>query len=259
MKAVIFAGGMGTRISEESHLKPKPMIEIGAQPILWHIMKYYSHFGVNDFVILAGYKASMIREYFAQYFLHQSEAVTFDISKGQQFVHSSFGENWSVTVVDTGLETMTGGRLRRAKKYLGTEPFFLTYGDGLSDIDLKALLAHHQKAGAKVTLSAVQPLGRFGRLDLSGDAVSSFAEKPHGDGDWFNGGFFVVDPTAVDCVHEDSEAWETSPMARLVQNHQVSAYRHQGFWHPMDTLRDKNSLEALWQSGEAPWRIWDGA
>ena len=248
---------MGTRISEESHLKPKPMIEIGSNPILWHIMKYYSHFGVNDFVILAGYKAGMIREYFAQYFLHQSEAVTFDISKGQQFVHTSFGENWKVTVVDTGLETMTGGRLRRAKKYLGTEPFYLTYGDGLSDVDLKALLAHHQRTGAKVTLTAVQPLGRFGRLELDGDCVSSFAEKPHGDGDWFNGGFFVVDPSAIDHIGDDQEPWETGPMSRLVQLEQLSAYRHQGFWHPMDTMRDKSSLEALWQSGKAPWRLWN--
>ena len=257
MKAVIFAGGMGTRISEESHLRPKPMIEIGSHPILWHIMKYYAYFGVSDFVILAGYKAGMIREYFAQYFLHQAEAVTFDISKGQQFVHTSLGESWKVTVVDTGLETMTGGRLRRARNYLGTEPFYLTYGDGLSDIDLNMLLAHHQRTGGKVTLTAVQPLGRFGRLELQQDRVSSFAEKPHGDGDWFNGGFFVVDPSAVDLITDDQEPWEAGPMTRLVELEQLSAYRHQGFWHPMDTMRDRSSLEALWQSGKAPWRVWN--
>ncbi len=256
---MIFAGGMGTRISEESHLKPKPMIEIGTQPILWHIMKHFSYYGVKEFIILAGYKSNLIKEYFAQYFLHRAEAVTFDLSKGQQFVHGSESENWKVTVVDTGVETMTGGRLRRARNYIGTEPFFLTYGDGLSDVNLYALAKHHKDSGAKVTLTAVQPSGRFGRLGIEGDRVSAFHEKPRGDGSWINGGFFVVEPEVIDIVKTDQEPWEDNPMRVLVENNNLAAYQHYGFWQPMDTMRDRKVLEDLWGSGKAPWRVWKDA
>lgn len=256
MKAVILAGGLGTRISEETHLKPKPMIEIGGKPILWHIMKCYSAHGVNDFVICCGYKGYLIKEYFANYFLHMSD-VTFDMAYNQMEVHCKKAEPWRVTLVDTGEETLTGGRLKRVAGYLKDESAFcFTYGDGVADVDITALIAFHRRHGKLATVTAVQPPGRYGALVLQGDVVSGFQEKPPGDGAWINGGFFVLDPKVIDYIEGDQTAWEGAPLATLAQLGQLVAFEHRGFWQPMDTLRDKNYLEALWQSGKAPWKVW---
>lgn len=255
MKAVILAGGLGTRISEESHLKPKPMIEVGGKPIIWHIMKIYSHFGIHDFVICLGYKGYLLKEYFANYFLHMSD-VTFDMAQNRMQIHDQYAEPWRVTLVDTGESTMTGGRLKRVRKYLGEETFCMTYGDGVADIDLAALLAFHRGHGKQATVTAVQPPGRFGALEIEGAQVRSFQEKPHGDGGWINGGFFVLEPSVLDSIEGDATIWEQEPMRQLAQHHELMSYFHHGFWQPMDTLRDRNLLEERWQSGHAPWQLW---
>ncbi|QEY62062.1 glucose-1-phosphate cytidylyltransferase [Metapseudomonas lalkuanensis] len=256
MKAVILAGGLGTRISEESHLKPKPMIEIGGKPILWHIMKMYSHHGIQDFVICLGYKGYAIKDFFANYFLHTSD-VTFDMRNNQMEVHQNYSEPWRVTLVDTGDDSMTGGRLRRVGRFVeGEEAFCFTYGDGVADVDIRALVAFHRQHGRRATVTAVQPPGRYGALDLNGNRVNGFAEKPRGDGGWINGGFFVLSPEVLRYIADDSTAWEAEPLERLAAEGQLQAYQHQGFWHAMDTLRDKNHLEQLWQTGEAPWKLW---
>lgn len=257
MKVVILAGGFGTRISEESHLKPKPMIEIGGRPILWHIMKTYSHYGLNDFVICLGYKGYVIKEYFANYFLHMSD-VTFDIADNRMEVHNQKAEPWRVTLVDTGEGTMTGGRLKRVKDYVSDGTFCMTYGDGVSDIDISALLAHHRKAGKKATVTAIQPPGRYGVLAMNENSdVTSFHEKPAAEGAWINGGFFVLDPAVLDFIDGDDTYWEKQPLQTLSSKGQLSAYQHKGFWQPMDTLREKNMLEDLWARGEAPWKVWE--
>lgn len=257
MKAVILAGGYGTRISEESTVRPKPMVEIGGQPILWHIMKMYSMHGINDFVICCGYKGWMIKEYFANYFLHRSD-VTFDLQHDTMEVHRNTSEPWKVTLVHTGHKSMTGGRIKRVREYLGNETFCLTYGDGLSDVDITGLINFHREQRTLATLTAVQPVGRFGAFNLDADdtRIDSFREKPHGDGAWVNGGFFVLEPAVIDYIKDDKTVWEREPMERLADEGKLSAYRHEGFWQPMDTLRDKNVLEELWQSGAAPWRSW---
>ena len=256
MKAVILAGGLGTRISEETHLRPKPMIEIGGKPILWHIMKSYSAHGVNDFVICCGYKGYIIKEYFANYFLHMSD-VTFDMVHNRMEVHEQKAEPWRVTLVDTGEDTMTGGRLRRLKEYLkDEEAFCFTYGDGVANVDIAASIAFHKAHGKLATVTAVLPPGRFGALAREGDAVRGFIEKPRGDGGWINGGFFVLSPKVIDYISADSTSWELEPMARLAAENQLHAFEHNGFWQPMDTLREKNLLEDLWASGEAPWKQW---
>jgi len=256
MKAVILAGGLGTRISEETHLRPKPMIEIGGKPILWHIMKSYSAHGVNDFVICCGYKGYIIKEYFANYFLHMSD-VTFDMVHNRMEVHEQKAEPWRVTLVDTGEDTMTGGRLRRVKDYLkDEEAFCFTYGDGVADVDIAASIAFHKAHGKLATVTAVLPPGRFGALAREGDAVRGFIEKPRGDGGWINGGFFVLSPKVIDYIAADSTSWELEPMAKLAAENQLHAFEHNGFWQPMDTLREKNLLEDLWASGEAPWKQW---
>jgi glucose-1-phosphate cytidylyltransferase len=258
MKVVILAGGFGTRISEESHLRPKPMIEIGEMPILWHIMKIYSYHGFNDFIICLGYKGYYIKEYFAHYFLHESD-VTFDFSEpNQQVIHHHSAEPWRVTLVNTGLDTMTGGRVLRIKRYVGNEPFLLTYGDGVADIDIKTLVAFHKAYGRIATVTAAQPVGRFGVLDLAeADLVRGFQEKPKGDGAWVNVGFFVFEPSFFDYLENDGTVLEREPMKALSRKGQLAAYKHNGFWYPMDTLRDKNYLEGLWDSGKAPWKLWD--
>lgn len=255
MKAVILAGGLGTRISEETHLKPKPMVEIGGKPILWHVLKIYSAHGINDFVICAGYKGYVIKEYFANYFLHMSD-VTFDMSKNVMEVHQRRSEPWRVTIVDTGEATMTGGRLKRVREYLGNESFCFTYGDGVSDVNITELLAFHQREGRLATLTGVQPPGRYGALELQGTGVRSFQEKPVGDGGWINGGFFVLDPKVIDYVEGDATIWERQPMERLAKENQMSVFKHTGYWQPMDTLREKTHLEELWASGKAPWKTW---
>lgn len=259
MKVVILAGGLGTRISEESHLKPKPMIAIGDQPILWHIMKYYSEFGFQDFVICCGYKGYIIKEYFADYYLHRSD-VTFDFSaENQMTVHSNVAEPWKVTLVDTGLNTQTGGRIKRVQKYIGDEPFMLTYGDGVSDVDLNALLTQHQKSGKLVTLTGIQPGGRFGVLDLAedSDTIVGFREKAKEDGGWINGGFMVAQPQLFDYLSEDESCvLERTPLETLAQQGKLGIYKHPGFWQCMDTQRDKFRLETLWSEEEAPWKIW---
>lgn len=256
MKAVILAGGLGTRISEESHLRPKPMVEIGGKPILWHILKMYSAHGVNDFVICLGYKGYVIKEYFANYFLHMSD-VTFDMVGNRMEVHQHKAEPWRVTLVDTGEGTMTGGRLKRVSSYLEPgEPFCFTYGDGVSNVDIGAGIAFHRHHGCHATVTAVQPPGRYGVLDLQGDKVAGFAEKPRGEGGWINGGFFVLNPAVIDYIEGDATSWEEAPMRRLAAEGQLMAYEHEGFWQPMDTLREKNMLEELWQSGRAPWKQW---
>jgi glucose-1-phosphate cytidylyltransferase len=257
VKVVILAGGYGTRISEESHLKPKPMIEIGERPILWHIMKIYSHFGFNDFIVCLGYKGYCIKEYFAHYFLHESD-VTFDFrNESQQVIHHHSAEPWAVTLVNTGMETMTGGRVKRVRDYIGDEPFMLTYGDGVADVNIRDLVAYHNSHGKLATVTSIQPLGRFGALDIgeNGD-VRGFREKPRGDGSWINGGFFVLQPEVFAWIEEDSTIFEKGPMETLAKEGQLMAYRHQGFWQPMDTLRDKTHLENLWAGGEAPWKVW---
>ncbi len=255
MKAVILAGGLGTRISEESHLKPKPMIEIGGKPILWHIMKIYSSHGIDEFIVCLGYRGYVIKEYFANYFLHMSD-VTFDLAENRMEVHQASAEPWRVTLVDTGENTMTGGRLKRIAGYLGEDDFCFTYGDGVADVDIGALVAYHREQGRQATLTAVQPPGRYGALVLDGDRVERFQEKPRGDNAWINGGFFVLSPKVIDLIDGDETHWESDPLERLTAAGELSAYRHRGFWQPMDTLRDKTQLEQLWASGQAPWKRW---
>ncbi|WP_338289233.1 glucose-1-phosphate cytidylyltransferase [Luteolibacter sp. LG18] len=255
MKAVILAGGLGTRLSEETSLKPKPMIEIGGRPILWHILKIYSSHGINDFVICAGYKGYVIKEYFANYFLHMSD-VTFDMVGNTMEVHQKKAEPWKVTVVDTGDETMTGGRIKRIRPYVEGETFCCTYGDGVGDIDMTALVANHRASGREATLTGVQPPGRFGALSIEDNAITAFQEKPEGDGSWINGGFFVLEPSVFDRIAGDSTVWEREPLEGLASERQLGIYRHHGFWRPMDTLRDKLELERLWDTRCAPWKSW---
>ncbi len=256
MKAVILAGGLGTRISEETSVKPKPMVEIGNKPILWHIMKIYSNYGINDFVICCGYKGYVIKEFFANYFLHTSD-VTFDMQNNKMEVHSKRTEPWRISLVETGDSTMTGGRLKRVSKYLNSETFCFTYGDGLADIDIKKLIEFHKKSNIKATLTAVQPPGRFGSLEFERGKVCSFQEKPKGDKSWINGGFFVLEPDVLNYIDDDSSIWEQTPLKKLAKEGELAAYHHEGFWQPMDTLRDKNTLESLWNAGKAPWRCWE--
>jgi len=256
MKAVILAGGLGTRISEETHLKPKPMIEIGAKPILWHIMKMYSAHGIDEFIICCGYKGYLIKEYFANYFLHMSD-VTFDMEKNGMLVHQRKAEPWKVTLVDTGEETMTGGRLKRVASYVEDEDAFcFTYGDGVSDVDIGALVRFHRGHGKLATVTAVQPPGRYGALEMDGAAVRGFIEKPRGDGGWINGGFFVLSPACIEAIGKDHSVWEAEPLTGLAERGELMAFEHRGFWQPMDTLRDKVHLEQLWASGKAPWKSW---
>lgn len=255
MKIVLLAGGYGTRISEESHLKPKPMIEIGGKPILWHIMKIYSHYGFNDFVICCGYKGYVIKEYFTNYFLHNSD-VTVDLKNNTMDVHVNTSEPWKVTMVDTGEGTMTGGRLKRVQKYVGNETFCMTYGDGLSDINIKELVNFHKEHKSLATLTATQPPGRFGALKFDMTKISSFQEKPQGDGNWINGGFFVLEPKVFDLIEGDHTTFEKEPLEQLAAKEQLHAFFHRGFWQPMDTLRDKNHLEELWGTNKAPWKKW---
>lgn len=255
VKVVILAGGLGTRLSEETSVRPKPMAEIGGKPILWHIMKTYSHYGFNDFIICLGYKGYMIKEYFSNYFLHNCD-VTFDMRTNEMVVHQNVNEPWKVTLVDTGAETMTGGRVKRIEPYVSGERFMLTYGDGVADIDIAALAAFHAAHGKTATLTAVQPLGRFGALELDGQAVRSFWEKPLGDGDWINGGFMVFEPGVFDRLASDDTVLEQSPLQSLAAEDELRAFTHEGFWRPMDTLRDKMQLEAAWLSGQAPWKVW---
>lgn len=256
MKAVILAGGLGTRISEETHLKPKPMIEIGGKPILWHIMKLYSSHGINDFIICCGYKGYVIKEYFANYFLHMSD-VTFDMSNNTMEVHQRKAEPWKVTLVDTGEQTLTGGRLKRVSEYVkNEEAFCFTYGDGLSDVNISELIKFHSQHGKLATVTGVQPPGRYGALELQGRQVKGFTEKPRGDGGKINGGFFVLSPECINLIDGDGTGWEGEPLTRLAQTGQLMAYEHEGFWQPMDTLREKTLLESLWANNEAPWKVW---
>lgn len=261
MKAVILAGGFGTRISEESGVRPKPMVEIGSRPIIWHIMKIYSHYGINEFIICCGYKGHMIKEYFSNYFLHISD-VTFDLKNNKMEVHRNPSENWKVTLVDTGEKTMTGGRMKKVIPYIGNETFCLTYGDGVSDVNITESIKFHKSQGVLATLTAVQQPGRFGAFSLGSkeNKVSSFREKPKGDGidnAWINGGFFVIEPKALDYITDEQTVWEREPMEKLAKTGQLAAYRHYGFWQPMDTLRDKNLLEELWSGEETPWKLWE--
>ncbi len=257
MKAVILCGGFGTRLSEETDLKPKPMIEIGGKPILWHIMKIYSAHGINDFIICCGYKGHIIKEYFNNYFMYHSD-ITFNMKENKMKVHQNKSEPWKVTLVDTGINTMTGGRLKRVKEFVkDQEAFCLTYGDGVGDIDIKKLIKFHKQHGKQATLTAVQPPGRFGSLKLSSDnCVYNFLEKPEGDGSWVNGGFFVLNPAVIDRIKDDQSSWEKEPLSNLAKDKQIYAYKHDGFWQPMDTLRDKIRLKELWSSGKAPWKTW---
>jgi glucose-1-phosphate cytidylyltransferase len=255
MKSVILAGGLGTRISEESQLKPKPMVEIGGRPILWHIMKIYSHYGINDFIVCLGYKGYVIKEYFANYFLHMSD-VTFDMSQNHMEVHEGHAEPWRVTLVDTGTETLTGGRLKRVQPYIGSETFCFTYGDGVTDVNIKNLINFHRSHGKQVTVTAIQPPGRYGALSLDGQAIRGFQEKPAGDGAWINGGFFIMEPQVFDRIEGDGSSWESHVLPQLAAREQLMAYKHDGFWQAMDTLRDKNHLEDLW-AHNPPWKIWD--
>jgi len=256
MKAVILAGGLGTRISEETNVRPKPMVEVGGKPILWHIMKIYSHYGINDFIVCCGYKGYVIKEYFANYFLHMSD-VTFDIRNNTMETHQQYGEHWKVTLIDTGESTMTGGRLRRVRQYLaGEEAFCMTYGDGVSDVDIASLVDFHNSHGRLATLTATYPPGRFGALDIEDNLVASFKEKPKGDGGMINGGFFVLSPKVLDLIEGDQTIWEREPLEQLADMEQLAAFPHEGFWQPMDTLRDKNYLEDLWDNGNAPWKVW---
>jgi glucose-1-phosphate cytidylyltransferase len=255
MKAVILAGGFGTRLSEETHLKPKPMVEIGGRPILWHIMKIFSAHGINDFVICCGYKGYVIKEYFANYFLHMSD-VTFDMESNYMEVHCKKAEPWRVTLVDTGEQTLTGGRLKRVQEYVSSEPFCFTYGDGVGDINITELIAFHRQQGCQATVTAVQPPGRYGAINIGQEKVLNFQEKPIGDGGWINGGFFVVNPEAIQLIPDDLTSWEGHTLSQLAEREELAAFRHYGFWRPMDTLRDKNQLEEMWNSGVAPWKIW---
>lgn len=256
MKAVILAGGLGTRISEETYIKPKPMIEIGGKPILWHIMKLYSAHGVNDFIVCCGYKGYIIKEYFANYFLHMSD-VTFDMSNNQMHVHQQKAEPWKVTLVDTGEDTLTGGRLKRVEQYVKNEDVFcFTYGDGVSDVNISAVVEYHRAQRVRATLVAVSPPGRFGALEITDKKVRSFTEKPKGDGGLINGGFFVLSPDVINLIKDDNTTWEREPLERLAHDGELAAFEHHGFWQPMDTLRDKNYLEDLWDSGNAPWKVW---
>lgn len=256
MKAVILAGGMGTRLSEETQVRPKPMVEIGGKPIIWHIMKLYSAYDINDFIICLGYKGYMIKEYFANYFLHSSD-VTIDMANNSVEVHEKNVEPWRVTLVDTGDDTQTGGRLKRIQKYLDDEPFCLTYGDGLSDVDIKRLIQFHKENGCLATMTAVQPPGRFGSVTMAGLKIHSFREKPQEDSGWINGGFFVLSPEVIKLIESDATVWENSPLEELAENGELVGYRHTGFWHAMDTLRDKRYLDELWNSSSPPWKIWD--
>ncbi|NEP57362.1 MAG: glucose-1-phosphate cytidylyltransferase [Symploca sp. SIO2G7] len=257
MKAVLLAGGLGTRLSEETSIRPKPMVEVGGKPILWHIMKIYSAHGIDEFIICCGYKGYVIKEYFNNYFLHMSD-VTFDMRFNQMNVHTGNAEPWKVTLVDTGASTMTGGRLKRVREYLGNETFCFTYGDGVSNVDVTKLIEFHKTQKTLATLTAVQPPGRFGAIALGQEQtkIASFQEKPGGDGAWINGGYFVLEPEVIDYIAEDATVWEQEPMQKLAHNGQLSAYKHDGFWQPMDTLKDKNRLEQLWQRDEAPWKVW---
>jgi len=256
VKAVILAGGRGSRLSEETSVKPKPMVDIGPRPILWHIMKIYHHYGVNDFILCLGYKGYVIKEYFSNYFLHNSD-ITVRGDGGKITFHNSVAEDWSVTMVDTGEKTMTGGRLKRVARYLTPgEQFFLTYGDGLADVDIAALASFHKKHGRKATLTAVMPPGRYGAISLNGDVITSFVENPPGDMSLINGGFFVLDPSVVDLIENDETSWEDRPLQELAASGELMAYRHAGFWQPMDTLRDKTRLDEIWTKGVAPWKVW---
>ncbi|MCR4407019.1 MAG: glucose-1-phosphate cytidylyltransferase [Anaerolineae bacterium] len=258
MKVVILAGGYGTRLSEETGVRPKPMVEIGEKPILWHIMKIYSAYGLNDFIICCGYKGYMIKQYFANYFLYMSD-VTFDLRNNSVKIHQNDAEPWRVTLVDTGDKTMTGGRLKRVKDYIGDETFCMTYGDGVSDVNITRLIEFHREQGVLATLTAVQPPGRFGTFNLAQGQtkISSFREKPRGDGAWISGGYFVLEPGVMDYIEGDATVWEQEPLKRLAQDGMLSAYKHYGFWHPMDTLRDKNVLEEMWAAGNPPWKVWE--
>ena len=255
MKAVILAGGYGTRLSEETTVRPKPMVEIGGKPILWHIMKIFSAYGIHEFIVCCGYKGDMIKEYFSKYFLQMSD-ITFDMKDNKMKVHTNGADPWKVTLVDTGEKTMTGGRLKRVKAYLDDDSFCFTYGDGVSDINVRDLIEFHKKNNTLATITAVQPPGRFGILGLSGDKVTSFREKPRGDGAWINGGFFVLKPEAINYIPDDSTVWEDEPLKKMAEDENLSAFRHYGFWQPMDTLRDRQVLEELWRSGKAPWKVW---
>ncbi|CAN7625404.1 glucose-1-phosphate cytidylyltransferase [Pseudoduganella sp. LjRoot289] len=256
MKAVILAGGLGTRLSEETTLKPKPMVEVGGKPILWHILKSYSAHGINDFVICCGYKGYVIKEFFANYFLHTSD-VTFDLQQNSMEVHARHAEPWRVTLVDTGENTLTGGRLKRVRSHVEhDEAFCFTYGDGVSDVDIGATLKFHREHGKLATMTAVQPPGRFGAIDIDGQRIERFTEKPQGDGNWINGGYFVLSPKVIDRIDDDATVWEKGPLESLAHDGQLDAYQHRGFWQPMDTLRDKVALDELWDSGKAPWKSW---
>jgi glucose-1-phosphate cytidylyltransferase len=255
VKAVILAGGLGTRLSEETAVRPKPMVEVGGRPILWHIMKIYAAHGVSDFVLCLGYKGYVIKEYFANYFLHMSD-VTIDLSANRVDVHQTNAEPWRVSLIDTGEQTMTGGRLRRVREFVGDDDFCLTYGDGVGDVDIGKLIERHQKSKKLATVTVTRPPGRFGAVKLNGDVVDAFLEKPEGDGGWINAGFFVLSPAAIDYATGDDTVWEGEPMERLASDGQLGAWKHEGFWQPMDVLRDKQQLETLWQSGDAPWKIW---
>jgi len=255
MKAVLLAGGLGTRLAEETSIKPKPMVEIGGKPILWHIMKMYSNHGINEFIVCLGYKGYVIKEYFANYALHQSD-VTFDLQNNTMEVHHTEVEPWRVTLVDTGPETMIGGRMKRVAKYLGDDDFCMTYGDGLSDINIAESIRFHKEQGRLATVTGVQPDGRFGAIDFDGTKVTGFKEKPQGDGGWINGGFFILSPRVIDYIDGDSTVWEKEPMENIADEGELSIYIHKGFWHPMDTLRDKRYLESLWDSKKAPWKSW---
>ena len=256
MKAVILAGGLGTRLSEETQIKPKPMVEVGGKPILWHILKTYSAHGINEFIICLGYKGYVIKEYFANYFLHMSD-VTFDMANNRMEVHQNNAEPWKVTLVDTGDKTMTGGRLKRVKPFLDSGDFCFTYGDGVANVDITRLVAFHRQQGKQATVTAVQPPGRYGALDMDGAAVRGFLEKPRGEGGWINGGFFVLSPKVIDLIADDTTSWEIGPMQHLAASGEMVAFEHGGFWQPMDTLREKLYLEELWNSGKAPWKVWE--
>ncbi|MBF0371339.1 MAG: glucose-1-phosphate cytidylyltransferase [Magnetococcales bacterium] len=255
MKAVILAGGLGTRISEETHLRPKPMVEIGGRPILWHILKIYAAHGIHDFIICCGYKGYVIKEYFSNYLMHMAD-VTFDLANNRSEIHHHTAEPWRVTLVDTGADTMTGGRIKRIKKYLGEDDFCLTYGDGVGDVDIRGLIAHHHAHSSLATVTAVRPSGRYGALEMEQDRVTRFREKPEQGESWINGGFFVLSPKVLDYIEGDATPWEGEPLTRLAREGQLSAYRHRGFWQAMDTLRDKKQLEALWLSDHPPWKVW---